>query len=965
MKSKQGMDRDVEILIAEDSATQREQLRHLLEEHDYAVVAASDGKEALAAARRRRPTLIISDIIMPELDGYGLCKAVKSDAKLKDVPVILLTTLADPRDILKGLECGADNFIRKPYDEKYLLSRIEYMLMNLELRKDQRMQMGVELTLGDQTHFITTERQQVLDMLISTYEQAVAINGELKLREKDLAHSNQVLNGLYRIAEGLNGAVNVNAVAEMALERAMELPGIQAGWIFLREGESGFRMAAARNLPPALECAGAMEDDCLCRRQLVSGALDHVTNILECERLGRAGGDTRGLRFHASVPLWNGSRTVGLMNLVGPDKGLFDEEELKVLYSVGHQVAMALERAYLHENLEWLVQERTARVARLNRVYSVLSGINTTIVRVRERDELFAEACRIAVEHGKFAMAWIGMVDAASENVKPAAIAGRDEGYLDRIVLTANEDTLDNCKLVARALSRLEPVICNDISADEAMSQWKDEALKRGFRSVAVFPLVLEQHPVGVFALYAPEPDFFDEQEMKLLIEMAGDISFALDHIAKEEKLNYLAYYDALTGLPNRTLFCDRVDNAISSHVVRREGVAVVTFNVERFRFVNDSLGRQAGDALLRQIAERLREAVGNEGSVARTVSDTFAVSLAGIMAGADVAHTLEAKIFYALNRPFTVDGKELRISFKCGVALSPDDGSDAESLFRNADAALQKAKDSGDRYMFYAPQMNSRVAEILSLENKLRIAIVDEQFVLHYQPKVDLAGNRITGLEALIRWVSPEMGLVPPAEFIPILEETGMILDVGQWVLRQAAEDQRRWRKRGLNPPRVSVNISSLQLRQKGFVDSVLKVIAADKDNPVEIDLEITESVIMEDLEESIRKLSVIKAMGVGIEIDDFGTGYSSLSYIARLPITALKIDRSFVAEMANSDDHMMITSTIISLAHALKLRVIAEGVETEEQRGFLKLLRCDEMQGYLFSRPLPADVIEAMIRA
>ena len=613
--------------------------------------------------------------------------------------------------------------------------------------------------------------------------------------------------------------------------------------------------------------------------------------------------------------------------------------------------------------LEEQVQERTAKVVRLNRVYSVLSGINTTIVRVRERDELFAEACKIAVEHGKFELAWIGSLDAASRQVQPVAIAGRDEGYLDRIVLTADEEAPDSCKLVARALSRLEPVVCNDISADEAMSQWRDEALKRGYRSVAVFPLLLEQRSVGIFALYAPEPDFFDEQELKLLIEMAGDISFALDHIAKEEKLNYLAYYDALTGLPNRTLFCDRVDDFVRTHAVREESVAVVTFNVERFRFVNDSLGRLAGDTLLRQIGARLRDAVGNEGTVARTGSDTYAVSLSGFTAGADVAHTLEEKIFYALSRPFTVDGQELRISFKCGVALSPDDGGDAESLFRNAEAALQKAKDSGDKYMFYAPQMNARVAEILSLENRLRIAIVDEQFVLHYQPKVDLASNRIMGLEALVRWNSPDMGLVAPAQFIPILEETGMILEVGQWVLRQAVEDQRRWRKLGLNPPRMAVNISSLQLRQKGFVDSVLKVIAADKDNPAEIDLEITESVIMQDIEQSILNLNVIKAMGVGIEIDDFGTGYSSLSYIARMPITALKIDRSFIAEMANSDDHMMITSTIVTLAHGLKLRVVAEGVETEEHRSILKRLKCDEMQGYLFSRPLPADVIEAML--
>jgi len=360
MNTKQKNNGKVEILIAEDSPTQAARLAHLLEQNGYSVTTAANGREALALLERRRPTLVISDIVMPELDGYGLCKAIKADKKLKDIPVMLVTTLSDPQDVIRALGCGADNFLRKPYDERHLLSRIDYLLMNLELRKDQKMQMGMEINLGGQKHFISSERQQILDLLISTYEQAVELNSELKQREKELTHSNEVLNGLYRIAEGLNQAASEQDVVETVLERALELPGIQAGWISLREGEGGFRLAAARNLPPALEAPGAMEGDCACRRRLISGELDHVTNILECERLGKAKGDARGLRYHASVPLWLGDRTLGVLNLVGPDKGLFSGDELKVLYSVGNQVAVALERAHLHEHLERLVQERTA-----------------------------------------------------------------------------------------------------------------------------------------------------------------------------------------------------------------------------------------------------------------------------------------------------------------------------------------------------------------------------------------------------------------------------------------------------------------------------------------------------------------------------------------------------------------------------------------------------------------------------
>src|SRR3990167_6797382 len=360
MKTNRKTNGKVEILIAEDSPTQAARLAHLLEQHGYSVMTAANGREALALLERRRPTLVISDIVMPELDGYGLCKAIKTDKKLKDILVMLVTTLSDPQDVIRALECGADNFLRKPYEERYLLSRIDYLLMNLELRKNQKMQMGVEIDLGGQRHFISSERQQILDLLISTYEQAVHINNELKLRETELEHSNQVLNGLYNIAAGLNRALTEREVAEVALERALELPGIQAGWISMREGESGFRIAATRNLPPALMAPGALDGNCKCRNWLLSGNIESVSNIFECERLAKAKGDTHDLRYHASVPLWTSDRAIGIMNLIGTEQGLFDEAELKMLYSVGNQVALAVECARVHEHLEQLVEEKTS-----------------------------------------------------------------------------------------------------------------------------------------------------------------------------------------------------------------------------------------------------------------------------------------------------------------------------------------------------------------------------------------------------------------------------------------------------------------------------------------------------------------------------------------------------------------------------------------------------------------------------
>ncbi len=362
----------IEILIAEDSLTQAEQLKHLLEARGYTVTVAGDGKQALAAARARKPALVISDIVMPEMDGYQLCKAIKSDEALKDIPVILVTSLSSPQDVIKGLECGADNFIRKPYDEKNLLARLDYLRANRTVRQQEHGQMGLEIVLGGQRHFITSERQQILDLLISTYDEAIRLDEGLK-------RSNQSLNGLYRIAKGLNQAGSEGEVCEMALERAMELPGVQAGWIFLREGESGYRLGAAHGLPPALEISGGLEGECLCRRKLLAGELDHVTNILECERLQGGKGDGRGLRYHASVPLWVGDQILGLMNLVGAEEGLFSDEDLNILYGVGNQVGIALERARLREHLEELVEERTAALrvaeARYRNIVERLPGI--------------------------------------------------------------------------------------------------------------------------------------------------------------------------------------------------------------------------------------------------------------------------------------------------------------------------------------------------------------------------------------------------------------------------------------------------------------------------------------------------------------------------------------------------------------------------------------------------------------
>ena len=600
------------------------------------------------------------------------------------------------------------------------------------------------------------------------------------------------------------------------------------------------------------------------------------------------------------------------------------------------------------------------RIKRLNRVYAMLSGINTLIVRVRQREELYREACRMAVEAGQFRMAWIGVVDQQSGLVKPVASAGEVGDFFESAPLAVIENKPGGHGLAGRAIRGKKPMLSNDIRNDPQRLMRK-ELDERGINSLAVIPLIVGDEAIGVLALYAAEVDVFDNEEMRLLLELAGDISFALGHIEKAEKLEYLAYYDPLTGLANRSLFLERLQQKVIAAGSSQRKLAVSIVDIERFKTINDAYGRQAGDELLRQLADRIKSAGPDPTRVARIGPDHFAI-VSDVENEDDVGRLTEQRLATCLGPAFRLSGRELRLSARVGIAMYPGDGGHAEALFANAEAALKKAKATGERYLFFAPAMTERIHENLSLENKLREALDKEEFVLHYQPKVDVENRGIVGVEALIRWQSPELGLVPPMKFIPLLEETGLILQVGSWALRRAALDHRAWAERGLKPPRVAVNVSPIQLRQRDFVrdveHAIMKGIA-----PVGIDLEITESLIMQDIHATIEKLKLLRKLGVQVAIDDFGTGYSSLSYLAKLPVQTLKIDRSFVIAMLEDPNTTTLVHTMITLAHSFQLKVVAEGVESEDQANMLRLLGCDQMQGYLFSKPVPVEALIALL--
>jgi diguanylate cyclase (GGDEF)-like protein/PAS domain S-box-containing protein len=610
------------------------------------------------------------------------------------------------------------------------------------------------------------------------------------------------------------------------------------------------------------------------------------------------------------------------------------------------------------------LRENEISIKRLNRVYTILSGINTLIVRARNRDDLFREACQIAVEQGQFRMAWIGVVDRSAGKTVLVASAGIDEDWLtaikDRVSHSMSEDPSLGDSLAGRAMRAKKAVVINDLRTSPEIPSGKKYA-HSGIFSIAMLPLIVSDEAIGVIALYASENEFFHEEELKLLEELAGDIAFAIDHIEQRDRLSYIAYYDELTGLANRSLFIERVAQYVRSVVGGRSKLAVAVLDLERFKNINHSLGRPAGDSLLKQVADWLTHYLGDANLLARVDADHFAFVLLDVTHERVVPRLIEKVLEEFTKHPFILNEDVLRVAAKIGVATSPDGGPSSDIVLRNAEIALRKAKVSGDRYTLFAQKMSDTAVLKPNLESQLRYAIDNEEFVLHYQPKVNLVSGKLTGAEALIRWNDPRRGLVPPAQFIPILEETGLIFEVGRWALHKAVKEYLRWRAAGLPAVRIAVNVSPLQVRNTEFVAEIKEAIGVDAHAGAGLELEITETTIMRDLEYTIATLQAIRELGVVIAIDDFGTGFSSLRYLAKLPLDTLKIDRSFVVDMASGSRGLALVSTIINLGQALKLKLVAEGVETEEQSRLLGLLRCDEMQGYLYGRPVPGDVFEA----
>jgi diguanylate cyclase (GGDEF)-like protein/PAS domain S-box-containing protein len=521
------------------------------------------------------------------------------------------------------------------------------------------------------------------------------------------------------------------------------------------------------------------------------------------------------------------------------------------------------------------------------------------------------------------------------------------------------------------AWRRLADVRQNDLS-DQRLIEFHPEALRDMFLHDALPASLRQGLWQGEAAVLAADGGEVPVSEVIITHRnAAGEVRFRStiardirDRKAYEARIQYLANYDPLTGLPNRSLLADRAAQAIAPARRVRRHCAVIALNIDRFKLVNEGFGQAAGDALLRLAAQRLQQILAPGDTAARLGADSFAV-LASDLAGPESASVLAAKIQGIALMPFELDGREVHFTVSVGVAVFPRDGAGFDVLLRNAEAAMQRVRNSGgDGLQFYAAAMTSEAAERIELGNDLRRAIERGEIELHYQPQIEIAGGRLCGLEALMRWRHPGRGWVPPARFIALAEETDLINVLGEWALGQACRQLAAWDGEGLGVPRIAVNVSARQFRSESFVDAVGEALRRHGVAAARLELELTESLLIEDRDAAIATLDRLKQVGVQVAVDDFGTGYSSLSYLSGLPVDCLKIDRSFVVQADKGGRDATIAQAIISLAHGLDLRVLAEGVETTAQLDFLRAHGCDECQGYLFARPQPAAALAEVLR-
>ncbi|MCW8917721.1 MAG: EAL domain-containing protein [Gammaproteobacteria bacterium] len=907
-------------LIVDDREDNRYLLRALLQGHGFEVVEAANGQEALGAARRQPPDVVISDLLMPLMDGYTLLREWKGDAQLATIPFIVYTaTYTEPKDEQLAIELGADAFIVKPAEPELFIQHLQQMLASAQggalpvrkgvLREEEALRLYSEVLV------------RKLEKRGAELEQRVA---ELSASQQQIERLNRFYAALSETNQAIVHLKRESELFDAVCRIAVEHGGIKFAWIGMLDVESGEVVPVAwSGIGEAYFAAARPFTLHGTRRSPVEFVLSEGRTYLCNNLAGEADlapvhRQLREAELEAaiSLPLCRTGKIVGALTLFAAEAGFFDEALTALVTEMANDITFAL------DNFE---RERLRGAAELQ-------------LRASE------EANRLSRR----------AVEASANGIMLSAITPEGHPLI----------------YVNPAFERITGYRCDEVMGRDPRFLMGEDPKQLGVNEIRG---ALRARREGGAILRNYHKDgrlFWNELTIAPVLDgsgvathFVGIINDITERKQYEEQLERQYSEDALTGLASRNLLKDRTTQAIGYATHRGRAVALLFIDLDDFKRVNDSLGHAVGDTILRTVAERLRGCLRDHDTAARMGGDEFAVALTDLAQPQD-ALLLSNRLLQALDQPLLVDGREIDITASIGVSLFPQDGDNYDTLLRNADTAMHHAKEGGrNTVQFYTAGMNSEARQRLDLELRLRQALERNELLLHYQPVVELESGRIYGVEALLRWRNEEGQLIAPERFIPLAEETGLIVSIGEWVIYTACRQARRWQQAGIELV-MAVNLSARQFHAEDLVATVKWCLERSQLPARLLKLEITETAVMANAAQAEQILTQLKAIGVSISVDDFGTGYSSLAYLRRFPIDQLKIDRSFVQEVTHHPDSAAIVQGIISLAQSLRLQTVAEGVESEAQRDFLKQAGCDLMQGFLFSRPLPAEELAQLLQ-
>jgi diguanylate cyclase (GGDEF)-like protein/PAS domain S-box-containing protein len=908
------------VLIVDDREDNRYLLRALMQGHGFEVDEAEHGEQALSLARAQAPDLIISDLLMPVMDGYTLLRQWKVDDTLRRIPFMVYTaTYTQAKDMQLALDMGADAFLIKPAEPDVFMSRVDEVLyaasQNSPSVREPTVTEPESLKVYNEVLVAKLEKRSA-----QLEQQVVALH---RTQEQVLR-----LNRLYAALSETNQAIvhspNKEHLFDELCRIAVQRGGFALAWVgwinpLTRElvpvARSGPEPTWFARLAP-LGQSGAPRTPA--ELALAQGH-PYLSNDLQADSaLAPIADDLCQREFHAaaSFPLRVGERLVGTFSLFACERGFFVRELHELVAEMVTDIAFALSNFEREQQRQQMLEQLRAseEASRLNSRAVEASANGIMIVAVGETDEPLI------------------YVNPAFERItgySAAEVRGRSAIFL----MGTDTRQLGAQEIGAAVRDRREGT-----------------AILRNYRKDGT--LFWNELTIAPVRNVADETTHF-----------VGIINDITERKQYEEQLERQINQDALTGLASRSLLKERTELAIAFAARQHRSVALLFFDLDHFKRINDSLGHTFGDTILKVVAERLATSMRERDTLARIGGDDFVVVLSDLAGPQDVP-LLADHILHLIALPIPLQDSEISLSASIGVSLYPQDGDDYDTLLRNADAAMYRAKDvGGNSFRFYTADMNAQALKLLEMEARLRHAVERDELLLHYQPLLNLCTNEVTDVEALIRWRANDGTLVSPMDFIPLAEETGLIVPIGQWVLLTACQQARQWFDQGLEL-RMAVNMSTRQFRDDNLVQTVRDVLIESGLPARLLKLEITEGAVMENAEQAVRILTELKALGLGISVDDFGTGYSSLAYLQRFPIDQLKIDRSFVKDITQTAESASIVHSIIGLARNLRLQTVGEGVETTQQRDFLRGAGCDLMQGFLFSRPLPASEFLALVQ-